>query len=59
MLLIHCPYCEQDLPELEFAYAGEAHIARPAASFYKRVFVTQRIYPLLDEPLPLSVAVEP
>ena len=29
MLLIHCPYCEQDLPELEFAYAGEAHIARP------------------------------
>lgn len=30
MLLIHCPYCAQDLPELEFAYAGEAHIARPA-----------------------------
>ncbi len=30
MLLIRCPHCEQDLPELEFAYAGEAHIARPA-----------------------------
>jgi sarcosine oxidase subunit delta len=30
MLLIHCPYCEEDLPEVEFAYAGEAHIARPA-----------------------------
>ncbi|MFC6489285.1 sarcosine oxidase subunit delta [Nitratireductor sp. GCM10026969] len=30
MLLIHCPYCEEDLPELEFAYAGEAHIDRPA-----------------------------
>ena len=30
MLLIHCPYCEQDRPELEFAYAGEAHVARPA-----------------------------
>jgi sarcosine oxidase, subunit delta len=30
MLLIHCPYCENTLPELEFAYAGEAHIARPA-----------------------------
>jgi|SRR5690554_766261 len=30
MLLIHCPYCEETLPELEFAYAGEAHIARPA-----------------------------
>lgn len=30
MLLIHCPYCQQDLPELEFSGAGEAHIARPA-----------------------------
>lgn len=30
MLLIHCPYCEATLPELEFVYAGEAHIARPA-----------------------------
>ena len=30
MLLIHCPVCDQTLPELEFAYAGEAHIARPA-----------------------------
>ena len=30
MLLINCPYCDDALPELEFAYAGEAHIARPA-----------------------------
>ena len=30
MLLIHCPYCDDTLAELEFAYAGEAHIARPA-----------------------------
>ncbi|WP_417828069.1 sarcosine oxidase subunit delta [Thalassospira sp.] len=30
MLLIHCPYCNQTLPELEFTYAGEAHIARPS-----------------------------
>ena len=30
MLLIHCPYCEETLPEVEFAYAGEAHVARPA-----------------------------
>ena len=30
MLLIRCPYCEETLPELEFAYAGEAHIDRPA-----------------------------
>lgn len=30
MLLIHCPYCEKDRPELEFVYAGEAHIERPA-----------------------------
>ena len=29
MLLIHCPYCEKDLPELEFTYAGEAHLVRP------------------------------
>ena len=30
MLLIHCPYCEEARPELEFRNAGEAHIARPA-----------------------------
>ncbi len=30
MLLIHCPVCDQNLPELEFAYAGEAHMPRPA-----------------------------
>ncbi len=29
MLLIHCPYCQADLPELEFANAGQAHIVRP------------------------------
>lgn len=29
MLLIHCPYCDDTLPELEFEYAGEAHIERP------------------------------
>ncbi|TQS70822.1 sarcosine oxidase subunit delta [Rhodobacteraceae bacterium] len=29
MLLIHCPYCDETLPELEFTHAGEAHIARP------------------------------
>jgi len=29
MLLIRCPYCEQDRPEIEFRHAGEAHIARP------------------------------
>ncbi|ARE38606.1 Sarcosine oxidase delta subunit [Rhodovulum sp. P5] len=29
MLLIHCPYCDETLPEVEFTYAGEAHIARP------------------------------
>ena len=32
MLLIHCPYCEETLPEVEFTYAGEAHIARPTNS---------------------------
>lgn len=29
MLLIDCPYCQEVRPELEFQYAGEAHIARP------------------------------
>ena len=29
MLLIHCPHCELDLPEIEFTGAGEAHVARP------------------------------
>jgi sarcosine oxidase subunit delta len=28
MLLIHCPYCGEDRPEIEFRHAGEAHIAR-------------------------------
>ena len=30
MLLIHCPYCNERRAEIEFAYGGEAHIARPA-----------------------------
>lgn len=30
MLLIHCPYCKEDRPELEFSHAGEAHIVRPS-----------------------------
>lgn len=30
MLLIHCPYCEEERPELEFRHGGEAHIARPS-----------------------------
>jgi sarcosine oxidase subunit delta len=29
MILIHCPYCDEKRAELEFAYAGQAHIARP------------------------------
>ena len=30
MLLIPCPYCGMERPEIEFRYGGEAHIARPA-----------------------------
>src|SRR5687767_11000315 len=30
MLLIRCPYCEEERPELEFRNTGEAHIARSA-----------------------------
>ena len=29
MLLIKCPYCGEEHPENEFAYAGQAHIVRP------------------------------
>lgn len=29
MLLIHCPYCNEERPEIEFAHAGEAHLVRP------------------------------
>ena len=29
MLLIRCPYCNAERPEAEFAYGGQAHIARP------------------------------
>ena len=32
MLLIHCPYCDEKRAEIEFAYAGEAHITRPNAA---------------------------
>jgi len=30
MLLIRCPYCEMERPEIEFRHAGEAHVARAA-----------------------------
>ncbi|HTR13354.1 MAG TPA: sarcosine oxidase subunit delta [Roseiarcus sp.] len=30
MLLIPCPYCGMERPEIEFRNGGEAHIARPA-----------------------------
>ncbi|MGH6763526.1 MAG: sarcosine oxidase subunit delta [Phyllobacterium sp.] len=28
MLLIHCPYCEENRSELEFRHAGQAHLVR-------------------------------
>lgn len=28
MLHIRCPYCDEDRPETEFVYAGEAHVVR-------------------------------
>ena len=46
MLLIRCPYCNADRPELEFVNAGEAHIVRPRdmaemtdAEFEKMFFI--------------------
>ncbi len=44
MLLIHCPYCEEDRPELEFRHAGEAHIARPAADGEPGRAVAEALY---------------
>lgn len=48
MLLIHCPYCKADRPELEFANAGESHIVRPKdmgdmsdAEFEKMFFIRE------------------
>jgi sarcosine oxidase, subunit delta len=32
MLLIECPYCGAARPEIEFAYGGQAHIARPTGN---------------------------
>jgi sarcosine oxidase subunit delta len=31
MLLIRCPYCDMERPEIEFRHAGEAHLVRPPA----------------------------
>jgi sarcosine oxidase subunit delta len=28
MLLIRCPYCEMERPEVEFRYGGQAHLER-------------------------------
>ena len=44
MLLIRCPYCEEERPELEFRNAGEAHVPRPTPDvsdeeFEKRFFI--------------------
>ena len=30
MLLIHCPHCDEQRPEIEFRQAGESHIERPS-----------------------------
>lgn len=30
MLLIRCPYCEMERPEIEFRHGGQAHLVRPA-----------------------------
>lgn len=30
MLLIRCPYCEEERPETEFRQSGEAHLVRPS-----------------------------
>lgn len=37
MFLIHCPYCDEARPEVEFSYAGEAHIVRPDGAAQKEM----------------------
>lgn len=37
MMLIHCPWCDEKRPEIEFAYAGEAHIVRPNGAEQKEM----------------------
>lgn len=56
MLLIHCPYCEEERPEIEFRNAGEAHIARPSdiasisdADFEKFFFIRDNTKGLVYE----------
>ncbi len=48
MLLIRCPYCEEERPELEFRNAGEAHIARSTeiAAERRRGFRKVPVHPL-------------
>ena len=47
MLLIRCPYCEQDLPELEFTYAGETLPLPPGQWVVQRAFDSQQ--PIFSE----------
>ncbi|MEF2550466.1 sarcosine oxidase subunit delta [Aurantimonas sp. A2-1-M11] len=44
MLLIHCPYCEDDRPEPEFRHAGEAHVARPSPDIDAGRAVAESLY---------------
>ena len=44
MLLIHCPYCEDDRSELEFRHAGEAHVSRPSRSIEPGRAVADALY---------------
>ncbi len=54
MLYIRCPYCEEERPEVEFSYAGEAHIVRPSdiASISDEAF--EEMFFLRDNPKGLS-----
>lgn len=56
MLQIHCPYCGEDRPELEFHGEGEAHIVRPTnmaeisdADFEKFFFIRENHKGILFE----------
>ena len=55
MLLIHCPYCNEDRPELEFANAGEAHIVRPSDMSAMSDEEFEKMFFIRDNPKGLSL----
>ncbi|MBE7185653.1 sarcosine oxidase subunit delta [Mesorhizobium sp. RP14(2022)] len=50
MLLIRCPYCEEERPELEFRNGGQAHIARSTDIVQESAEAFERFFFIRDNP---------